>query len=72
MALPLALSTLLLSAAPAFADAPTPHLDTVERSLRQVSPGLEGSVWERTSGNRLGASTPRRFRLAAADPRLLG
>lgn len=57
-ALPLALSTLLLSAAPAFAGAPTPHLDAVEQSLRQVSPGLEGSVWERTEGNRLGASAP--------------
>lgn len=46
-------------AAPAFAaDAPTPHLDSVEQTLRQVSPGLEGSVWERTAGNRLGSSEP--------------
>jgi phosphatidylserine/phosphatidylglycerophosphate/cardiolipin synthase-like enzyme len=29
----------------------TPHLDAVERSLREISPGLEGTVWERTSGN---------------------
>ncbi|MFF7076619.1 phospholipase D-like domain-containing protein [Streptomyces lavendulae] len=48
----------LLSAAPAYADSPTPHLDAVEQTLRQVSPGLEGSVWERTAGNRLGASAP--------------
>jgi phosphatidylserine/phosphatidylglycerophosphate/cardiolipin synthase-like enzyme len=32
-----------------------PHLDAIERTLRQVSPGLEGSVWERTSGNSLDA-----------------
>ncbi|MEV7004317.1 phospholipase D-like domain-containing protein [Streptomyces sp. NPDC093982] len=38
--------------------APTPHLDSVEQTLRQVSPGLEGSVWERTSGNRLGSLVP--------------
>ncbi|MCW7991172.1 phospholipase, partial [Streptomyces platensis subsp. clarensis] len=38
--------------------APTPRQDAVEQSLRQVSPGLEGSVWERTAGNRLGASAP--------------
>ncbi|MCX4545599.1 phospholipase D-like domain-containing protein [Streptomyces sp. NBC_01565] len=47
----------LLPAAPAFADS-TPHLDAVEQSLRQVSPGLEGRVWERTAGNALDASTP--------------
>ncbi|WP_329427201.1 phospholipase D-like domain-containing protein [Streptomyces sp. NBC_01268] len=67
-ALALTLSLALLPAAPATAAAPapapataaaaaTPHLDAVEQSLRQVSPGLEGSVWERTAGNRLGAST---------------
>ncbi|MEU1071213.1 MULTISPECIES: phospholipase [unclassified Streptomyces] len=66
-----ACSTVLavLPAAPALADSgPTPaapgtttaHLDAVEQALRQVSPGLEGSVWERTAGNRLDAS--------AADP----
>ncbi|WP_308312680.1 phospholipase D-like domain-containing protein [Streptomyces sp. ISL-11] len=49
----------MLPAAPALADsAPgTPHLDAVERTLREVSPGLEGSVWERTGGNKLDAST---------------
>lgn len=57
-ALSLALPFALLPAAPAFADSPTPHLDSVEQAVRQVSPGLEGSVWERTSGNRLGASAP--------------
>lgn len=66
-ALALTLSFALLPAVPATAAAPepaavaaaaTPHLDAVEQSLRQVSPGLEGSVWERTAGNRLGASTP--------------
>lgn len=58
----LALGFSLLGAiAPASASeapAPTPHLDAVEQTLRQVSPGLEGSIWERTSGNRLGSSTP--------------
>lgn len=55
----LALGLSLLGAAPASAaDAPTPHLDSVEQTLRQVSPGLEGSVWERTAGNRLGSSVP--------------
>lgn len=38
--------------------APAPHLDAVEQTLRQVSPGLEGQVWERTAGNVLDASTP--------------
>ncbi|MFF4099583.1 phospholipase D-like domain-containing protein [Streptomyces sp. NPDC001903] len=38
--------------------APAPHLDAVEQTLRQVSPGLEGQVWERTGGNLLDASTP--------------
>ncbi len=58
-ALALGLS-LLAPAAPAAAAgaAPTPHLDSVEQILRQVSPGLEGSVWERTAGNRLGSSAP--------------
>ncbi|MFE9932668.1 phospholipase [Streptomyces sp. NPDC005533] len=59
----LALGFALLAAAavpaPAFAaGAPTPHLDAVEQTLRQVSPGLEGAVWERTTGNRLGSSAP--------------
>ena len=68
----LALGLSLLAAAPASAaDAPTPYLDSVEQTLRQVSPGLEGSVWERTGGNTLGLR-PRRRRLAAADPGLLG
>ncbi|MGW1518643.1 phospholipase D-like domain-containing protein [Streptomyces sp. NPDC002287] len=57
-ALSLALPFALLPAAPAFADSPTPHLDAVEQAVRQSSPGLEGSVWERTSGNRLGTSAP--------------
>lgn len=50
-----------LPAAPALADSPgpstTPHLDAVEQALREVSPGLEGSVWERTAGNRFDSST---------------
>lgn len=33
--------------------ADTAHLDAVERALRQVSPGLEGAVWQRTEGNAL-------------------
>ncbi|WP_338673912.1 phospholipase D-like domain-containing protein [Streptomyces sp. SCSIO 30461] len=46
----------LPTAAPALAAEPsTPHLDAIERTLREVSPGLEGQVWERTSGNRLDA-----------------
>ncbi|MFD4658224.1 phospholipase D-like domain-containing protein [Kitasatospora sp. NPDC058444] len=31
----------------------TSHLDAVEQVLRQVSPGLEGTVWQRTEGNAL-------------------
>ncbi|MBP2052214.1 phosphatidylserine/phosphatidylglycerophosphate/cardiolipin synthase-like enzyme [Streptomyces griseochromogenes] len=51
-----ALTLAVLPAAPATAaDPTTPHLDSVERTLREVSPGLEGDVWERTSGNRLDA-----------------
>ncbi|MEU6866841.1 phospholipase D-like domain-containing protein [Streptomyces sp. NPDC046876] len=44
------------AAAPGAGATGTPHLDTVEQSLRQVSPGLEGQVWERTAGNTLDAS----------------
>ncbi|MER7585753.1 phospholipase D-like domain-containing protein [Kitasatospora sp. NPDC097691] len=65
-ALALVAAVCALPAAPAFADpapvpAPaaqadaTPHLDAVEQTLRQVSPGLEGTVWQRTEGNRLDA-----------------
>ncbi|MEU1814648.1 phospholipase D-like domain-containing protein [Streptomyces roseifaciens] len=53
-----ALALAALPAAPAFADSSaTPHLDAVEQTLRQVSPGLEGRVWERTAGNALDASS---------------
>jgi phosphatidylserine/phosphatidylglycerophosphate/cardiolipin synthase-like enzyme len=45
-------ATSTAAAAPA---AGTPHLDAVEQVLRAVSPGTEGSVWERTAGNRLAA-----------------
>ncbi|MFD5426601.1 phospholipase D-like domain-containing protein [Streptomyces sp. NPDC127084] len=46
----------LPTATPALAAEPsTPHLDAIERTLREVSPGLEGQVWERTAGNRLDA-----------------
>ncbi|MEZ0109918.1 phosphatidylserine/phosphatidylglycerophosphate/cardiolipin synthase-like enzyme/catechol 2,3-dioxygenase-like lactoylglutathione lyase family enzyme [Catenulispora sp. EB89] len=31
----------------------TPYLDAVQRELLDVSPGLEGKVWKRTSGNAL-------------------
>ncbi|MET9402467.1 phospholipase [Kitasatospora sp. NPDC002965] len=34
-------------------DTGTAHLDAVERVLREVSPGLEGTVWQRTEGNSL-------------------
>ncbi|MFI6447169.1 phospholipase [Kitasatospora sp. NPDC050543] len=51
-----------LAATPAPAPAPgsaqpaaAPHLDAIEQTLRQVSPGLEGTVWERTAGNSLDA-----------------
>ncbi|GHB52677.1 hypothetical protein GCM10010347_23250 [Streptomyces cirratus] len=49
----------LLPAGAAVADpgSPTPHLDAVEGTLRQVSPGLEHRVWERTAGNALDASS---------------
>jgi phosphatidylserine/phosphatidylglycerophosphate/cardiolipin synthase-like enzyme len=36
----------------------TPHLDAVTQVLQEVSPGLEGTVWERTSGNALDLSDP--------------
>ncbi|WP_116210425.1 phospholipase D-like domain-containing protein [Streptomyces olivoreticuli] len=56
-----AIALAVLPASPALADSAdgpgTPHLDAVEQTLRQVSPGLEGDVWERTSGNKLDAST---------------
>ncbi|MGW2601311.1 phospholipase D-like domain-containing protein [Streptomyces klenkii] len=56
---PAAVSALVvtaLPATPASADSSaTPHLDAVEQTLRQVSPGLEGRVWERTAGNALDA-----------------
>ncbi|MEV0536634.1 phospholipase [Kitasatospora sp. NPDC050463] len=39
------------------ADGGTTHLDAVERALREVSPGLEGTVWERTEGNALTSAT---------------
>nr|BAB69062.1 phospholipase D [Streptomyces septatus] len=59
-----AIALAVLPASPALADSAdgrgAPHLDAVEQTLRQVSPGLEGDVWERTSGNKLDAS--------AADP----
>ncbi|MFJ3233969.1 phospholipase [Streptomyces sp. NPDC086787] len=42
-----------LPAVPAAAESPTPHLDNVERTLREVSPGLEGQAWERTGQNSL-------------------
>ncbi|MGK5631262.1 phospholipase D-like domain-containing protein, partial [Streptomyces sp. URMC 123] len=48
--LPTASPAPVTAATPAAA---TPHLDAVERTLREVSPGLEGQVWERTAGNRL-------------------
>lgn len=65
-ALTLGTALAALPASPAFADAPitaagtpapagSPHLDAVEQTLRQVSPGLEGTVWQRTSGNSLDA-----------------
>ncbi|HEX6471306.1 MAG TPA: phospholipase D-like domain-containing protein [Streptosporangiaceae bacterium] len=34
----------------------TPYLDAVEAELKKVSPGLQGKVWERTTGNALDAS----------------
>ncbi|WKK23322.1 phospholipase D-like domain-containing protein [Streptomyces olivoreticuli] len=55
-----AIALAVLPASPALADSAdgqgAPHLDAVEQTLRQVSPGLEGDVWERTSGNKLDAS----------------
>ncbi|MEU7065477.1 phospholipase D-like domain-containing protein [Streptomyces sp. NPDC046161] len=57
-----AASAVLLALLPAGAAAadpgsPAPHLDAVEGTLRQVSPGLERRVWERTAGNLLDASS---------------
>ncbi|MCQ4040828.1 phospholipase D-like domain-containing protein [Streptantibioticus rubrisoli] len=44
-----------LPAGSAYAAAPTPHLDAVQRGLRGVSPGLDGQVWARSGGNGLDA-----------------
>ncbi|WP_354643669.1 phospholipase [Kitasatospora camelliae] len=46
-----------LAATPAAAEPapPTPYLDPIEKTLKEVSPGLQGQVWERTAGNRLDA-----------------
>ncbi|AUG75440.1 phospholipase [Kitasatospora sp. MMS16-BH015] len=49
-----AVSALLSTPAQADTGAATAHLDAVERVLREVSPGLEGTAWERTEGNALG------------------
>ncbi|MGW0885583.1 phospholipase D-like domain-containing protein [Streptomyces sp. NPDC002671] len=46
------------AADPGSAGSATPHLDAVEQVLRQVSPGLEGQIWERTAGNRLDSTAP--------------
>ena len=35
------------------AASPTPYLDRIERAVREVSPGLEHRVWERSHDNRL-------------------
>ncbi|WP_240134544.1 phospholipase D-like domain-containing protein [Streptomyces sp. MUM 178J] len=51
----LAAALVSLGAAPAHADDGTPYLDAVERTLREVSPGLEGRIWERSGGNALDA-----------------
>ncbi|MCG8672897.1 MAG: hypothetical protein MI867_26100 [Pseudomonadales bacterium] len=44
-------AALCLSVFSAGAIASTPHLDYVEDQLRNLAPGSEGSVWERTTGN---------------------
>ncbi|WP_194927098.1 phospholipase D-like domain-containing protein [Catenulispora pinisilvae] len=38
--------------------AKTPYLDAVQAQLRQSSPGLEHTVWERTDGNALDPADP--------------
>lgn len=38
------------------ASAGTPHLDSVEETLREVAPDLEGTVWGRTEGNTISGS----------------
>ncbi|RJQ76316.1 phospholipase [Pseudonocardiaceae bacterium YIM PH 21723] len=37
----------------------TPHLDIVQKSLKETSPGLEGSLWQRTEGNKLDNSADK-------------
>lgn len=39
--------------APSSASADTPHMDAVVKAMRGVSPGLEGTVFRRTSGNQV-------------------
>ncbi|MFJ5553294.1 phospholipase [Streptomyces sp. NPDC093225] len=58
LAAALALPAPAAGAADAATGSATPHLDAVEQVLRQVSPGLEGQIWERTAGNRLDSSAP--------------
>jgi phosphatidylserine/phosphatidylglycerophosphate/cardiolipin synthase-like enzyme len=36
----------------------TPHLDAVEAALRELSPGSEGRIWERSEGNRISEAGP--------------
>jgi phosphatidylserine/phosphatidylglycerophosphate/cardiolipin synthase-like enzyme len=52
-ALPGAVAVATQPPTPAHADSATPHLDAIEDTLRAVSPGLEGTVWQRTEGNSL-------------------
>jgi len=49
----IALSALCASQPASASDAPTPHLDGVEATLRRHSPNFEGKVWNRTAGNAL-------------------
>lgn len=38
--------------------AATPHIDAVENALRDLTPGSEGKVWQRTSGNDIAGYGP--------------
>ncbi|SNS50886.1 phospholipase D-like domain-containing protein [Actinoplanes regularis] len=53
LAVPATSLTAWADSQPAGTVAETPHLDAVEQALRQVAPGLDGSVWQRTDGNQL-------------------
>lgn len=52
-ALTFATATLLSSVSITYAQNDTPHIDAVTQTLTNLAPGSQGSVWERTTGNKI-------------------